>query len=66
MINDKVISMKLYIYLNSLSRVYQNLKIAKFSTREIGHTCQFARFDTREKPIFKKKSRITKFNNREI
>ena len=33
---------------------YENLKIAKFSTREIGDTCRFAKFDTREKFVFKK------------
>ena len=33
---------------------FQNLKIAKFSTREIGNTCRFAKFNTREKSMFKK------------
>ena len=50
--------MKLYICLNSLFytlfRKYQNLKMAKFSIRELGYTCWFAKFKTREKSVFTK------------
>ena len=50
--------MKLYICLNSLFyplfQKYQNLKMAKFSIRELGYTCWFAKFKTREKSVFTK------------